>query len=163
MVVALLGAIIGMSRVVKIMTSGVFGLIISILCCYSIGQMFMSIPAIAELVAYVHTRAIEAWELFKFINVGIIAYYVGMFLIIQIARKLTVAIFKRIMEAKLPIVRFLNRALGSLSAVAFAFIGVLVFFAVVQIIIDSETGRSFLDWLGSGFMRRIFDANPIRF
>ncbi|MDR0752364.1 MAG: hypothetical protein LBF12_07290 [Christensenellaceae bacterium] len=162
-IIALLGLLLGFGKILKIFTSGPFGLIISIIFCAFLGGTLQSVPFIADFITSINQKAIDIASFFQYIKPGIVVYYIVMFLIVQIFRMFVVKLIKTLMEIEKPAIKLLNRILGLVFSVAFSSAFLLLFFAVVEIFDSTQFGQNIILKLGDGIIRGIYDNNPINF
>jgi hypothetical protein len=161
----LVGLIAGFGHGLKFFTSGIFGVIISIIVCYLLGGLILQ----AEFVQALLAKLIEAMTdkngfcdfLIK-IHIDIVVYYVALFIVVQILRIIIVLILKSIVEVNNPFFIFLNKFLGMVLMLAVLTAITLVVFQVAYWIGDS-TAESFSNFLsGSVFkLDKLFANNPI--
>lgn len=126
-VMALLGLLLGFGKGLKFFTSGIFGIIISIVVCWLCGEMFRSLPfvqALLEKIASVWaTQEGFFFDLLRRISAEVVVYYIILFVAVQIIRLLIVLIIKKFMEADVVIIKVLNKILG---VVMFVGMGILL-------------------------------------
>jgi hypothetical protein len=162
-VIALLGFLLGFGKILRFFTSGIFGIIISIIACAMLGGTLQQIPSVAAFITNINNSAAEALAIFKYIYPGLIIYYLILFLSVQIIRKIIVSIIRRIIESDNFVVRALNKVLGTIFAVGFSFALLLLVFAFIEVFANTQFGIDFIEKLGDGIFKKIYDFNPINF
>lgn len=166
LVVALgLGALLGLGKWLKFFTSGVFGVIISIIICYFIGGGILQIGFVKELLAKFASLWSDkggfGYSLLTKIHLEIIVYYVVLFVLVQIVRVLLVKIIQKGLEADVKPVKVVNRLLGAAFAFAIVFfIGLLILWIVAWV--GGDTAASWSAYFEkSGFVGALYRHNPI--
>lgn len=157
--VTLFGALVGLGKGLKVITGGIFGIIISILLCYLFGGAILAFPFVQSLLGKFASLWADSW--FRVVHFEIILYYIILFIITCILRKLLVFVVKNIMESKNIVMKIINKVGGAILFVALAF---LIMFFIFQIIawIGGETEAEFLSSLaGSSILRPLYDSNPL--
>ena len=155
-----LGALLGFGKLVKALTGGIVGVLISIVLCYCFGGMIMNIPAVSALLSRLSANWAGNAFLVK-IHLEVIIYYVALFIIFSLLRVLIVFIFKNIAESDVLVMKIINKACGALL---FAAVALLLMFLVFQIIvwIGGSTAAEFDSKLaGSMIVRPLFEHNPM--
>ncbi|MDE7329585.1 MAG: hypothetical protein K2N30_00595 [Clostridia bacterium] len=135
-----IGALIGFGKGLKFFTSGIFGIIIGVVVCALIGTVFLNVGFIGDFVAKF------PWEW-----LGIVVYYIILFIIVQLLRIIIVLILKHVMEIDNVVMKVINRTLG---AVFFLAVGVLLSLLVLKIIgwVGGDTAENLYNSLvGSAF------------
>lgn len=156
-----LGALIGFGNGVKFFSSGIFGVIISIVVCALVGTVFMEAGFIGDLML----KFRSLWEgkggfysVLETIHVELIVYYLVLFLIVWLLRFIVVKIISAVAKSENGFIKVINRLLG---AVFFVAIGVLICLLAFKIIgwVGGDTAVSLYDSLhGSAFgLDRLFD------
>lgn len=165
---ALLGVLVGFGRGLRFFTKGIFGVIISIFVCYCIGGFVMQLPFVQELL----TKFAALWadkegfffDVLRKIRVEIIVYYIALFIVVQIIRIIIVAILKHVAEAKVLVMKVINRILG---AILFVAMGVLLSLIVFQVMywIGGDTAQQFDEMLGGSLfgLDKLFENNPLKY
>ena len=143
------------------MTGGIVGVAISVFICYCIGGLILDIDAIRNLLgdlaakwAHIHWLSV--------IHLEIIIYYIILFLIVQVARILIVKLIAGMFEAKLLIMKIINKVGGALLFVGLFFLLALLIFQIIYWI-GGETAINFHAKLaGSWFnLDELFIHNPL--
>lgn len=163
---ALLGVLVGFGKGLRFFTKGIFGVIISIFVCYCIGGLVMKIPFVQELIAKFAALWADKegffFDIIRKIHVEIIVYYIALFIVVQIIRIIIVAILKHIAEAKVLVMKVINRILG---AILFVVMGVLLSLLAFQIIywIGGDTAAKFSEMLSDSLLGldKLFENNPL--
>ncbi|MDE5942914.1 MAG: hypothetical protein K2H30_01730 [Clostridia bacterium] len=161
----LIGALVGFGKGLKFFTSGIFGIIISILVCYLIGGMVLEIPFVQELLEKFINALAGKNKFCNFllkIHIEIVVYYLVLFIIVSAARVLIVFLLKRFVEIDRPVFKLINKLLGILF---FLIVLVLLTFLVFQIIywIGGSAYTGFKQHLAGSFFKldKLLDANPL--
>jgi hypothetical protein len=165
-VAALLGIILGFGRTLKIFTSGIFGIIISIIVCYFVYGIIINWTFTQDLMAKIVEALANAENgfcdfLIK-IRMDIIVLCVGMFIIAQLLRIIIVAIVKNISETSNKVVRTINRILGMLLMLAIVVMLALIVFQIIAWV-GGESAESFLSQLSGSVFKidNVFLNNPL--
>lgn len=161
----LLGALVGFGKGLKFFTSGVFGIIISIVVCYLIGGLVLKISYVQEILG----KFIEALTgknkfcnfLLK-IHIEIVVYYIVLFIIVSAVRILIVYLLRRIVESNRPVFKVINKFLGIFFFLIVMILLVLFIFQIIYWIGGSVYG-DFRQSLNGSFFRldKLLDANPL--
>lgn len=166
LVVALgLGALLGLGKWLKFFTSGVFGVIISIIICYFIGGGILQLGFVQELLAKFASLWADkggfGYSLLTKIHLEVIVYYVVLFVLVQIVRVLLVKIIQKGLEADVKPIKVVNRILGAVFAFAIVFfIGLLILWIVAWV--GGDAAASWEAYFEkSGFMGALYRNNPI--
>lgn len=132
-VTALIGVAFGFGRGLRFFSRGWFGRILSIIICYLIFGLVLSIPFVQELLAnFISSLDESKWylKLLKTIRIDLIVFAVVLFFAVQILKKLLVSLLERIFEINVPAMRVINKILG---ACIYLFILLLIVLIVFQI------------------------------
>lgn len=148
-----LGALLGFGRVFKFFTTGIFGIIISIVVCFLIGAAFQGAaePLLNKLANAI--TANENWfcQFLCKINIQVVLYYVIMFAVVWVLRYIIVKIIKAVSESENKIIKVLNRLFGALL-----FLGMLLLvgFLIIRLIgwVGGDTAENFYNYLNSGLL-----------
>ncbi len=166
LVVALgLGALLGLGKWLKFFTSGVFGVIISIIICYFIGGGILQLGFVQELLAKFASLWSDkggfGYSLLTKIHLEVIVYYIVLFVLVQIVRVLLVKIIRKGLEADVKPIKVVNRLLGAAFAFAIVFfIGLLILWIVAWV--GGDTAASWEAYFeNSGFVGALYRHNPI--
>lgn len=163
---SLMGLILGFGKGLKIFTSGIFGILISLFLCYCFGGMILNLSFVQDLL---HDFS-SLWEgkegaFYTFLEnsrMELVLYYIVLFFIAQVLRVLLVKLIQGFVEADVMAVKILNRSLG---LVLFVLIFIFVLLLVFQVIslISSDTERNFLSNLSGSIFRLedIYHNNPL--
>lgn len=155
-----LGALFGFGGIFKFFTTGIFGIIISVVVCVFIGTAFYGtceplLDKIQEAIV-----ANENWfcQFLGKLNVQVILYYVLLFVIVWLLRFLIVKIIKSISQSENKVIKIMNRIMG---AVFFLLILLLILFFVFFLIgwVGGPTADNFSEYLAGGALRldRLFE------
>lgn len=138
----ILGLWLGFGKGLRFFTKGIFGFIISVFICYSLGGFVMKLGFVAGWIESFRDL-IEAkeglfYDILIKIRIDIIVYYVVLFIIVQILRIIIVKIISKVFEIKNVFVKFLNKFFGVIL-----FCGVLVVLVMVVFQVIHWIGGSF--------------------
>ena len=161
-VAALVGFIGGFGRGLKIFTKGVFGVIISVFVTAAFAGLFLKIDRVSVWIADITRLAAEKWAFFGTINIGLIAYYVVFFLIVQLIRILVVKVICGIFEADNKVMKAINRVLGLIFVPAVVLTLVLLVFAAFKIVDETQFVQDVTAKLDGTFLGVLYANNPIR-
>jgi len=159
-ITALIGAFLGFGKVLKIFTSGIFGIIISVVICYLFGGIILSWPFVQDLLA----KLASFWEDVEFLNaihLEIIISYIVLFLLVTIVRIIIVKILKGVFEIKFIVFKILNKFFGM---VAFAGLMLLLMLFAFQIIgwIGGSTAATVENAFSGGkILIWLYENNPL--
>lgn len=159
---ALVGFIGGFGRGLKFFTKGVFGIIISVFVTATFAGLFLKIDAVAGLISQITALAAEKWPFFGTINVGLIAYYVVFFLVVQLIRILIVKFVRQIFEADNKVMNVINKVLGLIFVPAVVLTAVLLFLAVIKIVDETSFAQDLITKIDGSFLGTLYYGNPIR-
>lgn len=163
----LLGALFGFGKILKFFTSGIFGIIISIVVTYFCIGVVASWGFVQEIMGKLITAMQNANNGFVnfLINIGIERIILGiiLFIVIQILRIIIVKIIKGIVEINNIVFKIINRVAGViLLAAIVCMIGLLVFHVVD--LIGGTTEENFRQSLVGVFkLDWVFDNNPLKY
>ena len=161
----LVGYVAGFGKGLKFFTSGVFGILISLLVCYCLGGMIYKLTFVQELLAKLIKAMTDKNGFCDFllkIHIEVAVYYVALFIIVSIIRAFSVLIIKSIVETDKALIKVINRVLGLiLFAAIFAMTALFVFHVIS--LIGGSTEASFLEKLNGSFFRldKLFENNPV--
>lgn len=168
LVFALIGLIAGFSGGLKFFTSGIFGVIISVVVCFFLYGIVASWPFVNDLVNML-TDAVQAannafCDFLVKIQIGQIVLCVVMFIVVQIVRVIIVSILAGIVGIEQPFFKFINKVLG---VVLFIAVAVMLGLIALQICYwiggntATDVGNALKDsTLGLGW---VYENNPLRF
>jgi len=149
-VFAIIGLIAGFGKGLKFLTSGIFGVIITLSVTVLLYGYVVEIPIVQEWLGL----AIEWLEGLKnpivdfllSINLDTILVYAVLYLVLWLVKLIAVAILKKIVEIDNGFFRVINKLLGLILFVGFIALIALIVFAVA-----STVGGSFADFfVGEG-------------
>ncbi len=163
---ALIGLIVGFGNVLKFFTSGIFGVIISLVVCYFLYGIVLNWDFVKDLMTAL-LNAVESadnWfcDFLVKIRIDIVAVCVAMFIVVQIVRIIIVSIIKNIVEINNPVVKVINKLFGMVLAVAIlAMLGLIAFQVIAWI--GGNTSARFADAIADSKFRLdyIFLHNPL--
>ncbi len=169
----LLGYIFGFGKILKFCTSGVIGFAISVWVCITFGGMIASIDAVAQLIVRGNEYFGGYAQLLAKINLATIIYYIALFVIVQILRKIIIAVIAAVFEPKDKSTgigkarNIVNRVLGCVFFGAFWILIVWVALAVINLLSDVDAVGGWLNNIqvsdGAKLIFGIWKINPISF
>lgn len=161
----ILGMLFGFGKGLKFFTSGIFGIIISIVVCYALGGLIYNFGFVQDGLNSMCTALAEKNNGFcNFllnIRIDIIVYYVALFIVVSIIRIIIVKVIKSIAEIdKMPLI-ILNKAFG---VILFVGVGLMIMLFVFWIIslIGGNTEADFILKLSGSKLKLdwLFENNP---
>ena len=165
LLVALIGLMLGFGKCLKIFTSGIVGVIISVVVTYFLIGIVGSWGFVQNLLG-MFTQALadngSSFCIFL-MNIGIesIVLAVALFLIVQLVRVLIVNIIKGIVETDNVVIKLINKGLGLIFSLAFFIMVALIVFQIIHLI-GGETAANFREYLmGALHLDYVFDNNPM--
>lgn len=166
MVVALaVGALLGLGKWLKFLTSGIFGIIISIVVCYLLGGGIMQLEFVQELLAKFASLWADkggfGFALLTKIHLEIIVFYLVLFVLVQIVRILLVKLVQKGLEAPVLPIKIINRVFGAAVACAIVLLlGLIVLWVVSWV--GGDTAASWATYFEkSKFIGALYRNNPI--
>ena len=115
-----LGALIGFGKLFKFFTSGIFGIILSIVVCFLIGAAFQGpmTPLLDKLADKIAT--VDNWfcDFLCKINIQVVLYYIIMFIVVWLLRFVIVRIVKAVAESENKVIKIFNRVTGAIFFLA---------------------------------------------
>lgn len=155
-----LGSLFGFGHLLKFLTGGIVGIIISLFVCYTFGGLILDIPFVHGLLSGLASRWAHIGWLTK-IHLEIIIYYVALFFITTLLRILIVKLFAFVVETDVFVLKIINKVGGALLFTALAFLIMLLVFQIINWI-GGETLAGFSAKLsGSSVVKPIFENNPL--
>lgn len=156
----ILGSLFGFGHLLKFLTGGIIGILISVFVCYTFGGLILDIPFVHEMLSNLASHWSHIGWLTA-IHPEIIIYYVVLFLITMILRKLIVKILAFVVETDVLVLKIINKVGGALLFTAMAFLIMLFVFQVITwmgggALYDLEKALS-----GSSIVKPIFENNPL--
>ncbi len=161
--VAALGAVLGFGKVLKFVTGGPVGVVISVILCYCFGGMILDLPFVSALLAKLaSTWASVGW--LNTIHLEIIIYYIVLFMLATLLRILLVRLLKGLVETDVLVMRIINKVLGAALFVVFGFLIMLSVFQVIEFIGGSVQSDFYfgLAQNANAIVRPIYDWNPMK-
>lgn len=164
-VFVLLGVILGFGRGLKFITSGIFGIIISIFVCYLIFGLVLDISFVKDLcddLLVLLENSGSVGSFFASIHIDFVVLAIVLFLIVQILRIIIVKIIKGVVEINNPACKVINKVLGAVFFALLLIAVVLILFQIVALI-GGTTAENFLAGLdGSLFgLDALYNNNPL--
>lgn len=164
-VVGIIGCFAGFSNVLKFLSDGLIGIILTVFTCYFLFGTVLALPFVQSLLASLIT-AVEGVGspiltfLFVTIRLDLVVYAAVLYLIVALLRKLAVFIIGSITSIETKPMIILNRIGGSILAILwFAMIVLIVFQVIAWIVGTSGPVYEFLNQ--SFFLGHVFQNNPL--
>lgn len=137
-----LGSLLGFGKLFKFFTSGIFGIILSIVVCFLIGAAFQGpltpfLDGLAEKIT-----SVDNWfcQFLGKINIQVILYYIIMFVVVWILRFIIVRIIKAVAESENKVLKVFNRVTGAVF-----FLAALLLIATLVLAVIGWVGGSTSD------------------
>jgi hypothetical protein len=166
LIAAALGLIFGFGKTLKFFTSGILGIIISVVVCYFLYGIVINWTFTQDLM----TKLVESLQnadngfcnfLIK-IRIELVVVCVVMFIIVQLLRILAVALIKALAEIDNVVFKVINKVLGVVLMVAIVIMLALIVFQIISWV-GGNTAADFAAKLdGSVFkLDEVFANNPL--
>lgn len=155
----LLGFAMGFGKSLKFLTKGIFGIAIAIVACVMFGGTIQSIDFIQKLIIQLNEKS----DLFRHISLGVIVYYVVLFIVFQIIRKIIVAIICHIDSAENKVMKFFSKIFGAVLFGAFSIGLILLVVAALKTFENYDFANEILLKVQEGALEFIYSNNPINF
>ncbi len=140
MVFAFIGYKIGVGKVLKFVTGGIVGKIISVFVCYLIYGLVLDIPFVKSLldafVNWISSSDSSFVKLLLYVRIDMIAYFAVLFLLVQLARKLVIAMLGKIFS----LAPAIDKTLGVILNLAFIASIVLIVFQISFWLLGADGG-----------------------
>lgn len=94
----LLGFLLGFGRVLRFLTGGIVGIVISIFVCIMFGGIIANFSFVSDLIASGNAYFGEIAAILEKMNVATIIYYIVLFLVVQILRIIIVKTIAKIFQ-----------------------------------------------------------------
>ena len=164
-VAALIGLILGFGKCLKFFTGGIIGFIISLVVLNFFLGIVSSWPFVQDLMAKLHETMVNANNGFVdfLIKIGIekIILAIAMFIVVQIARIIIVAIVKNVVETRNVVMRSINKFFGMVFMLAVVVMITLIVFQIVAWV-GGDSAESFYNYLTGAFrLEWVFKNNPL--
>ena len=161
----ILGAGFGFGKVLRFITGGRIGKILSLIICYFLFGIVLNFGFVQDLLNKFTTALKDngSWicNLLLSIRVDLIVFAVALFIVVQILRKILVRIIANVMEINSKPIRIINRVLGVVLLTAFILIITLVVFQIIAWISGTD-GAFYTNLEGSVFgVDKLFTDNPL--
>lgn len=164
-VAALIGLLLGFGKCLKFFTGGIIGFFISLVVVYFFLGVVSGWGFVRDLMSKLHEAMVNADNGFVdfLLKIGIekIILAIAMFIIVQIARIIIVAIIKGIVETNNVVMRAINKFFGMVLMLA---VGVMVTLILFQIVawVGGSSAESLRNYLTGAFrLEWVFDHNPL--
>ncbi|MBO4472256.1 MAG: hypothetical protein J5765_00465 [Clostridia bacterium] len=161
----ILGLFMGFGRLLKWLTGGLRGVLISIVVCYLIFGFVLNLGFVQTLLArFKESLAASDSGIVRFlatIRIEVIVLAVVLFALVQIARKIIVVLLERVLESDNVVMKAINKTFGVVLAFAI-FIGLALIAGQIFYATNGETGELYESLKGSFFhLDELYLANPM--
>lgn len=160
---ALAGFLIGFGRSLKMFTSGIVGIIISIFVCATFGGMLLGTDLVGGWIASLNSKLGEVAAVFEKIQVGVIIFYIVMFVVVQLVRIAVVKFVCEFFGADNSVMKVVNKILGTLFVPAVILCFTLLILAVLKLFDDTTAISSMLEKIDGTILYKLYVSNPIEF
>lgn len=163
---ALLGAIFGFGKGLKFFTSGIFGIVISVFVCYCLGGFVLELQFVQDLLAKISSGWVGKegffYDFLTKIHLEIIIYYIILFIVVCVLRRILVSLLKHVVEINFLPVKIINKVLGAALFVCAVTLLALVVFQIVYWV-GGSTAENFRTVLADSAFKldRLFENNPL--
>jgi len=160
-----IGAMRGFGKTFKSATKGLIGVVFSVFVCVCFGGVIRNWPFVERFINGVNVWVSSRASFLSRVPVGLIVYYILLFVALQIIRSALVKTVKNMFdgEEKGKGTKALNKVLGAAFTLAVvAFVG-LLFFSVTKGYF-SETGfvNKMVGSISGSWLEAIYNNNPIK-
>lgn len=162
-IIALGGYAMGFGKSLKAITGGPMGFIISFFVCVAFGGTLQNISLIAKFIAHINTITTDFWSFLSYLKLGHVAFYVILFVVVQIARAIVVNTIAKIDYNQNKVIMYINNFLGGALCLAFFSGIVLLAFAVMSLLDDTSFIQNILNKISNSYLFVIYQNNPISF
>jgi|GEM_PF-1825311 len=129
---AAIGAGFGFGRMLKFTTSGIAGIVISVVLIALFGMALLATPAINGLVATGNEFFAGVWGFLGVIHLATVLYFIALFIVLQVLRIIIVLIIRRVTEIDKKPIKIANKILGAVYFVLFVFMLFLLILATIR-------------------------------
>ncbi|MBO5304719.1 MAG: hypothetical protein J6A99_03475 [Clostridia bacterium] len=166
----LLGILLGFGRVLKFLTGGIVGIIISIFVCIMFGGIIANFSLVSELIASGNEYFGEIAEILAKMNVATIIYYIALFFVVQILRIIVVKIIAKMFQPErgtkgYKVRNVINRTLGVILMGGGWILLVYFVLAVMSLLTDVPTIGDFIlkmeTEMPNSIFYQLYTHNPI--
>ena len=163
---AVLGFLRGFGKQLKFFTSGVFGVVISLLVCYFIFGFVLSLDSVqALLLTLCEKMAASDSAVVQFlltIRIDVIVFAIVLFLVVQVLRIIIVAIIAKVAETDTTVMKVINKVLGLVLGVVVYLALILLILQITYFVAGGEGSAVYAKLEGSFFgLDKIYLNNPL--
>jgi len=161
----ILGLFLGFGKLLKWLTGGIRGVLISIVVCYLIFGFVLNLGFVQTLLArFKESLAASDNGIVRFlstIRIDVIVLALVLFALVQIARKVIILILEHVLELQNVVMKAINKTFG--VALAFAiFLGLVLIVGQIVYAVNGESGELYESLKGSFFrLDELYLANPL--
>ena len=165
LVALLLGVLVGFGKGLKFVTGGTIGKIISVVVCYFLFGVVLNWSFVQVWLNWFTNLLANdgSWicNALLSIRIDLIAFAVVLFIVVQILRRIIVAIISGVLSIKKPVIKAINRFLGVILFIAFFAMIALIVFQIAMWTSGTENGI-YKAIEGSIFgLDKVYLGNPI--
>lgn len=163
---AIIGLLLGFGKALKIFTSGIVGVIISIVVTYFLIGVVGSWGFVNNWLSMLNDALVNTENFFciflKDIGISSIILAIVLFAIVQLTRILIVNIIKGLSESDNTAIRVIDKILGIILSLAFFVMIALVVFQIFYLI-GGNTAETFHNYLKGAFrLDWVYEHNPLQ-
>ena len=165
------GLAMGLGKVIKFFTKGVFGWIIAVVVCAEFGGIIANIPFVADLIAKGNEYFAGIAAFLGKIHLASILYYVILFVIVTIIKIILAKVLSDTFGTKTgdsvgtKVWNFISRLLGMVISGAFMLFLIFFALAIVELFADLQSVSDYMTAAetGDGFnlVYKLYTHNPI--
>ncbi len=162
----ILGAWIGFGKGLELITRGFVGSAISVVGCYFVYGIILDWAFVQSLLAkfveFMQAQENGFCDFLISIRVDMIVFFAVLFLIVQLIRKLAIAIIKNFFEMDILVMRLINKVLGVALALFVLFSITLIVFQIITWAGEDSVSAVLEVFKGSVFgLDKLFLNNPL--
>jgi uncharacterized membrane protein required for colicin V production len=166
LVCAIVGWLLGFGKQLKILTSGVAGVIISCVFCYFLIGIVTALPFVEtgmqKFVGFLTAKGNGFCDFLINIRIEVICTAVILFAVVQILRMIIVAIIAKGLESENKVVMVINKSLGILLAVVVCVILCLIAMQISSLAVGVEKNVFYQSLQGTFFrLDYVYLNNPL--
>lgn len=165
LLVAVIGCFAGFGNVLKFLSDGILGIILTVVVCYFLFGTVLALPFVQSLLEKLVT-AVQGVNspflsfLFVTIRLDLVIYAVVLYLVVALLRKLVVFLIGSVSSIETKPMIILNRIGGTILALLWLFMIVLIIFQVIAWVVGTE-GAVYDFFNQSFFLGKLYQNNPL--
>lgn len=157
----IMGYLRGFGKSLKTFTGGVVGVIISIFVCVAFGGLILGSELVSGGVSQLNDILAAKWDFLGKIQMAVIIFYIGMFLVVQILRIIIVKVITSIFETDNKVMNIVNKSLGMIFVPAITFVFLLLVLSVIKVFDMSDGTLNVMAKIEGSFWAKLYEINPI--